>query len=201
MEIEMSSLRTRDVYAWLTSVIVPRPIAWVSTRSSRGIENLAPYSYFSGLASSPPLVTLGIANLRDGKEKDTLRNARESGFLCVNIVEEPFVEQMNRTSGDFPSDVSEFHETGLTSTACTAIPCVRVAESRVAMECRLVDVHPYGNGPGVNLVVAEVIHLHVADELIEDGTIADDRLRPVARLGGTAYAGIGNAFHLPRPKV
>jgi flavin reductase (DIM6/NTAB) family NADH-FMN oxidoreductase RutF len=201
MEVDMSSLRTRDVYAWLTSVIVPRPIAWVSTLNGEGQPNLAPYSYFSGLASSPPLVTLGIANLRDGSPKDTLRNAQESGVLCINVVEESLVEQMNQTSGAYPPEVNEFQETGLTSLACTKIDCVRVKGSRVSMECRLVDVHPYGNGPGVNLVVAEVVFLHVDDEVLEEGMVADDRLRPVARLGGTAYASVGKTFHLPRPKV
>lgn len=201
MEVEMSSLRTRDVYEWLTSVIVPRPIAWVSTLNAGGLPNLAPYSYFSGLASSPPLVTLGIANLRDGSAKDTLRNAQESGVLCINLVEENLVEQMNQSSGAYPPEVNEFQETGLTSSPCSKIECVRVKESRVAMECRLVDVHPYGNGPGVNLVVAEVVYMHVADEVLEAGMVADDRLRPVARLGGTAYASLATTYHLPRPKV
>lgn len=201
MEIEMSTLRARDAYALLTSVIIPRPIAWVSTRDPHGQCNLAPFSYFSGLASDPPLVTLGIANLRDGSPKDTLRIAKETGVLCINVVENEHVEQMNQTSGEYASGVSEFTETGLTPVPCVAIPCVRVGESRVALECRLVDVHPYGNRAGVNLVVAEVIHAYVADPLWTENSVEAGALHAVGRLGGTAYANLGDSFHLPRPKV
>lgn len=203
MHIDVTQLRTRDVYALLTSVIVPRAIAFVSTRDRQGRENAAPFSYFTGLGSDPPLITLGIANKRDGTEKDTLRAARETGVLCVNLVEEPFVAAMNQASAEYPPGVSELAVTGLTSVPCKRIDCVRVAESRASLECKLIDVHRYGSGAGVNLVVAEVVHAFLDDAIVEEGAALVDptRIHPVARLGGTAYARLDGIFHLERPKV
>jgi flavin reductase (DIM6/NTAB) family NADH-FMN oxidoreductase RutF len=205
VDIDLSKLRRSEAYALLTSFIVPRAIALVSTRDAQGHTNVAPFSYFSGLGSDPPLITLGIGNRRDGSEKDTLRIARQTGVLCVNLVEEELAEPMNQTSGDYAPDVSEFEAAGLTAADCAVIDCARVVESRAHLECRLVDVHTYGDEHKTNLVVAQVVHAVVEDELIDEEArsprLHPRRARPLARLGGVNYAKLGERLQIARPKV
>jgi flavin reductase (DIM6/NTAB) family NADH-FMN oxidoreductase RutF len=190
------SLRPREVYDLLTSLVVPRPIAWVSTRDAQGRTNLAPFSYFTGLGSDPPMVTIGIADRKGGVHKDTVRIAKETGVLCINLVEEHDVERMNASSGDYPEHVSEIDALAIETVPCTAIDCVRVASSRAALECKLVDVHPYGNKVRVNLVVAEVVAFDIADDIADSNDV-----KPLARLHGAMYAKLGERFRLDRPKL
>lgn len=205
MELSASSLRSRDCYALLTSVIVPRPIAWVSTVDDEGRANLAPFSYFSGLGSDPPMITLAVAQRRDGSDKDTVRLARRTGALCVNLVEEHDAERMNATSAELPPGDSEIERFGIATVPCAAIPGVRVASARAALECRLVDVLRYGRRVAVNLVVAEVVHFFVHDELAEPAapgappSARAEAIRPLARLGDRWYARLGQRVPMPRP--
>lgn len=192
--VHARDLHPRDAYALLTSLIVPRPIAWVSTMDEAGHTNLAPFSYFTGLGSDPPMLTLGIGDKKDGP-KDTLRIARATGVLCVNLVEEHDAVRMNASSREYPSEVSELDALAIETTACTAIRGVRVTSSRAALECKVLDVHSYGAKVKVNLVVCEVLCFH-RDEAIE----SDDDVKPIARLGGPRYAKLGERFSLERPK-
>lgn len=202
MEISAADLGATDTYHLMTSVIVPRPIAWVTTTSQDGVVNLAPFSYFSGLGSSPPLLTLGIANAKDN-EKDTLRNIKETGVLCVNLVEEQHVEVMNASSFSYGRDESEVAALDVDTVDCAAIDGVRVAGVRAALECKLVDVHSYGAPYQTNLVVCEVVHMFLDDDACLAGRAALDpaKLRPVARLGGKNYASLGELFQLARPST
>ncbi|MCC7071857.1 MAG: flavin reductase family protein [Deltaproteobacteria bacterium] len=205
MELDASSLRPRDCYALLTSLVVPRPIAWVSTMDDEGRANLAPFSYFSGLGSDPPMITLGIAQRRDGSDKDTLRLARRSGVLCVNLVEEQDAERMNASSAELPPGESEIERFAIATTSCARIRGVRVASARAALECRLVDVLRYGRRVAVNLLVAEVVHFFVHDAIAEPATAgappsaSAQAIRPLARLGDRWYAKLGQRVPLPRP--
>lgn len=187
-------LHPRDAYALLTNLIVPRAIAWVSTMDAAGHTNLAPFSYFTGLGSDPPMVTLAIGDRKDGP-KDTLRIARATGVLCVNLVEEHDAVRMNASSRELPADVSEIDALGIDTLPCVEINGVRVASARAAMECKLLDVHTYGDKLKFNLVVCEVVCFH-HDEAIA----TDEDIRPVARLGGPRYARLGERFSLERPK-
>lgn len=189
-----SSLHPRDAYSLLTGLIVPRPIAWVTTQDASGHTNLAPFSYFTGLGSDPPMLTLGIGDKKDGP-KDTLRIASATGVLCVNLVEEHDVVAMNASSREYPADVSELEALSIATLPCTVITGVRVASARAAMECRVLDVHTYGARVKVNLVVCEVVCFH-HDEAVKD----DREIAPVARLGGPRYAKLGERFALERPK-
>lgn len=206
MHLPSSSLRPREAYDLLTSLIVPRPIAWVSTVDENGHTNLAPFSYFTGLGSDPPMVTLAIADhpARDGAEprpKDTTRIARRTGFLCINLVEEPDVEVMNASSREYPPDESEIDALGVPTVPCTSIPGVRVKSARAALECKLVDVHGYGARVRVNLMVCEVLGFHVDDAILEPGSTraSPSLVRPVCRLGQSWYARLGERFSLVRP--
>lgn len=202
-EIELTQLRKSEAYALMTSFIVPRAIAFVSTRDASGHTNVAPFSYFTGLGSDPPMLMLGIANKRDGSEKDTLRIARETGVLCVNLVEEPLIREVVQASGEYPAEVSELELTGLESEPCRVIPCVRVKAARASVECRLIDVHSYGRKAKSNIVVCEVVHASFDDDIVTECgfTIDPHKIAPVGRLEGSHYAKLGERFELQRPKL
>lgn len=206
MDIDASALQPRDAYALLTSLVVPRPIAWVSTVDDDGHVNLAPFSFFNGLGSDPPMVTLGLVTRRDGSDKDTLRLVQKTGFCCVHLVEEHDLERMNLTSAELPPDESEATHFDIATVPCARIPGVRIASSRAALECRLVDVHRYGRKQRVALVVLEVVAFHLDDAIVVDAAATPPRVdgaqvRPVARLGGDAYALLGERVQRGRPDV
>jgi flavin reductase (DIM6/NTAB) family NADH-FMN oxidoreductase RutF len=207
MEAAASSLRASECYALLTSIVVPRPIAWVSTRDPSGHTNLAPFSYFTGLGSDPPMITIGISNKRDGSLKDTLRIAKQTGVFCINLVEEHDAQRMNASSGEYAPDVSEIDTLQIDTEPCVAIDSVRVKSARAHLECKLVDVHPYGRKVRVNLVVGEIVHFHVADELLEasvaraSAPASASLVKPLARLGDRFYAKLGERVEMLRPKL
>ncbi|MBM4283363.1 MAG: flavin reductase family protein [Deltaproteobacteria bacterium] len=200
MHLDATTLPARDAYAWLTGLVVPRPIAWITTRDDDGHVNLAPFSYFNALASDPPMVTVAFATRRDGSDKDTLRLLRKTGRCCVNLVEEPDLDRMNATSAELPAHESEAARYGIDVVACDGFDGVRVASARAALCCVLVDVHRYGRKQGVGLAVLEVTRLFVDDALLDPaGRLVPERLRPVARLGGNAYALPGPHTSRDRP--
>jgi flavin reductase (DIM6/NTAB) family NADH-FMN oxidoreductase RutF len=138
----------------------------------------------------------------DGKQKDTLRNVQETGEFVVNIVSEDFVEKMNICSAEFPPEVDEWEESGLTPVASECVSPARVSESRFQMECKLVDVVSVSKQPlGGSLVLGEVLRFHVADELFDNYRIAPEKLRAVGRMGGPSYARTTDRFDLERPKL
>jgi flavin reductase (DIM6/NTAB) family NADH-FMN oxidoreductase RutF len=211
MEIDPNALATRDVYGLLTSMIVPRPIAWVSTKAKDGSTNLAPFSYFNGVGSDPMMVSIAIGQKR-GPEgfvaKDTLRNLKATGVCCIHLVEEAMAAAMDNSAADYPADVSEIEALGLATVPTVAIDGVRLVDARMALECRLLDVHVYGRKGTFNLVVAEVVRVHVDDSLLEPEPLAQNRplvdphlVAPVARLGGPHYARLGERFQNDRKPV
>lgn len=203
MIVDPATIGVRETYALMTSLVVPRPIAWISTKAADGRTNLAPFSYFTAIGSDPPMIAVSVSDKRGGAPKDTTRIVRATGVFCVNLVEETHLEAMNATSGDHPPDTSEFDVVGLATAPCDAIDGVRVAAARAAMECRLVDVHRYGRKTTVNLIVGEVVRFHVDDGIVLPGTTAIDptKIAPVARLGGPTYATLGRIVQLARPVV
>ncbi len=202
MELDASQLAPRDAYALMTGLIVPRPIAWVSTLGDNGHVNLAPFSYFNAVASDPPILTIAIATRRDGTDKDTLRLMKETGVFCVHLVEEHDLGRMNDTSAELPPDVSEATHYGVATTPCAAIAGVRIAGCRVAWECKVLDVHVYGRHGQVSLVVGEVVHVYIDDSLLDDiGRPDPARVQAVSRMGGVNYATLGKRVGLPRPEI
>jgi flavin reductase (DIM6/NTAB) family NADH-FMN oxidoreductase RutF len=203
MEISASALGIRDTYNLMTSLVVPRPIAWVSTRSGSGVTNLAPFSYFNGVGSDPPTVFLSIGNQRDGTEKDTLRNIRETGVYCIHLVEDGWAEKMNLTSGLFRPDESEFEMAQIDTVPCESINGVRILGARACMECKLIETHIYGRRSKNNVVIGEVSHFFIDDPIVDQATRSIDpqKIEPLARLGGPNYATLGKRFRLERPDV
>ena len=172
------------IYPWLTSVVVPRPIAWVSTRSLAGVDNLAPHSFFSIAGVDPPVVSFTSVGT-----KDSLRNILATGEFVVSVCTEDLRDQVNLTGTDFPASVSEYDAVGLTREPSLKVAPPRVAESPVAMECRLVDTKSFGD---CTVVFGQVVHLVVSKAVLRDGRPEISLLRPVARLGANEWSDIGD---------
>ena len=197
MILDPSTVPPGDFYRFMISVVVPRPIAFVSTISPDGQLNVAPFSYFNAITNQPPLLGISI-NRRKGVPKDTLRNIEQTGEFVVNTVDEPLGARMVRTSGDWPDDVDEFELTGLTPVPSDMIKPPRVGESPVSMECRLHRLIELGS---TFFVVGEIVRAHVKDEVLTDGRVDIGKLRPLGRLGGNGYSVVRDVIHIARPQV
>jgi len=166
-------------YPFLTAVVLPRPIAWVSTRSADGVDNLAPHSFFTVSCVHPPIVQFTSVG-----RKDSLRNVEATGEFVVNLCPEPLFEKINATATDFPPGVSEFDAVGLEREPSERVKPPRVAASPVALECRLHSLLNLGDS---TLVFGNVLLAVVDSDALVDGRPVVDRLRPLSRLGGNEW--------------
>jgi flavin reductase (DIM6/NTAB) family NADH-FMN oxidoreductase RutF len=199
---DTAALGGRERYQLLTSLVVPRPIAWVSTRAADGRRNLAPFSYFAAVSATPFLVSVSIGSRR-GVEKDTLRYIRETGVFCVNLATESQLAQMNETSGEWGPEVDEFERAGLESAEADAVDAPYVASAPAVLECRVFKIVELEGSPNT-LVVGEALRVRLSDAVpLAPGTLFADTaaLRPLARLWGDLYATLGDMPALPRPVV
>ncbi len=202
MQLDFSTLPPRDAYQWMTRVIVPRPIAWVSTISADGHTNLAPFSFFQGVCAKPPTLMFVPVNNRDGTKKDTVRNIEQVPEFVVNLVSHALAAPMNATAATLPYGESEFDKTGLATAPSLQVRPPRVAAAPAAFECRLDRIVTIGEGPlAANVVFGRILVLHVGDELLAaDGKPDAAKLDLVARMGGEDYATSRDLFSLHRPK-
>lgn len=202
MKIVPANLTKRDSHELFMSAIVPRPIAFVSTVGEDGVFNLAPFSAFAPLGLKPALVCLQIGYRRDGQKKDTLRNIEFSKDFVVNVVTESLDRAMNQTAAEYPSHVDEFKEVGLTAVKSDLVKAPRVAESPVNMECKLVQILGFGEPPdGGQVIIGEVVLVHVVDELWMGDQIDISKLKPIGRLGGQLYCRVSDIFEMKRPDI
>lgn len=201
MELDLAALSAREAYAWMTSLITPRPIAWVSTIDARGRGNLAPFSFFNGVTSSPPTLLFVPVNLRDGAKKDTVLNLEAVPECVVHIVPHALAEKMNACAARLPHGESEFAAFGIESAPSVKVRPARVAAAPAAFECRVRQIVPVGEGPmAAHVVIADIVWAHVRDEVLgADGAVDAARLDAVGRLGGEAYATTRDRFELERP--
>ena len=197
MILDPGSVSPGAFYQFMIGVIVPRPIAFVSTMSPEGSLNVAPFSYFNAISSQPPLLGISI-NRRAGTPKDTLRNIEATGEFVVNTVDEALGPRMVQTSGDWPEEVDEFQITGLTPVRSDLIKPPRVGEAPVSLECRLYKTIELG---ATFFVVGEILRAHVKDEVLTNGRVDIEKLHPLGRLGGDGYSVVREVIHMPRPKV
>ena len=183
----------------VTSLVVPRPIGWITTITKSGLVNLAPYSFFNAVSEDPHFVMFG-----SGGRKDSQRNAEETGEFVCSLATYELREAMNRTSAPVAPHVDEMKLVGLTPAPSRLVAPPRVKESPVAFECRYwrtVDLPGRNGKPGTNaIVLGQVIGIHIADEAIVNGRVDVTRLKPIARLGYGDYAVVDEVFTLSRPK-
>jgi flavin reductase (DIM6/NTAB) family NADH-FMN oxidoreductase RutF len=203
MQLDPNQTSTRDLYSWMVRLITPRPIAWVSTLSTDGVANLAPFSFFNGVGANPPTIMFCPANKRDGTPKDTLNNIHRSGQFVVSIVTEPLADAMNVTSAELDADIDEFELAGIEKIDSKCVSPPRVAASLAAFECELHQAIQLGSGPGgANLVIGRIVWMHVGDALFnEQGDFDADRMTTIGRMGGEDYVRTRDRFSLPRPKT
>lgn len=195
----------RQIYKLMTGIIVPRPIALVSTVDARGNANLAPFSFFAGVGSAPPTVLFCPALRPDGSQhgqrKDTLRNVEETREFVINVVSEGIAAQANATSAEVPPEVDEFKLSGLTPVPSKVVKAPRVAESPAQMECRLMQVIYTGNQPASGVVVlGEVVRFHIREDLVDDFRVDPAGLDAVGRMAGNTWVRTRDRIELVRPK-
>jgi len=184
--------------AVLTGVIVPRPIAFVSTVSHSGEVNLAPYSFFN--AVSYKNVVFSSSRNVGNKSKDTLRNIEETGEFVVNIVVDPIAEAMNATAAEFPEGEDEFGIAGLTHAPSEIVKAPRVAESPVNIECKLDQIVQLGSGDHEHgLVIGEILLMHVRDDIIDGHRIDQAKLMATGRMAGNMYCRTSERYEMVRP--
>lgn len=201
MLLDFSQLSALEAYRWLAATVTPRPIAWVSTRSSAGVDNLAPFSFFQVISDQPPTLMINVGSRDDGSLKDSLRNARDTGELVIQLVPFALAEAMNATAAPLGPQISEFTQCGIAGTPSQQVAPLRVEGAPVAFECRVVEIQPYPRQmPNCHLIFAEVLLAHIDEAVLDgDGRIDPVRLDLVGRLGGYSYTRTRDIFRMQRP--
>jgi flavin reductase (DIM6/NTAB) family NADH-FMN oxidoreductase RutF len=193
LELDPSAIDRREVYRLLTGAVVPRPIGWASTVSVDGVTNLAPFSFFTVVCVIPPMISLTISRNPDGSEKHTLKNIRETGEFCFNVVTGAVWKEMVDSANAIPEHECEFESTGLTPIPSVKVKAPRVGEVPIHFECKLhqiIELGPHRHP----LVIGEVVYFHV-DQACMTGRYIDMRkLDPIGRLNGFQYVTMGDIY-------
>ncbi|MEN9502173.1 MAG: hypothetical protein RI964_1458 [Pseudomonadota bacterium] len=190
----------QEIYHLLIGGICPRPIAWISSLSSTGVANLAPYSFFTVASCNPPVLSITQINPRDRLAKDTLINLQETGECVVNIVSGGQVDAMNATCADYSHDVSEFAMAAVKQVASVSVSPPGVMDSTIRYECRLRDILSISDLPsGGKLMLLDVIGIHVDDRIFINGAINPQLIDTVGKMGGDHYSYTREQFELARP--
>src|SRR6201996_5123042 len=189
MRIDPAELGAERIYRLMTGIVVPRPIAWVTTLPSRGVLNLAPFSAFTFVAPKPPMLAISVG--RKGRiYKDTAHNILANEEYVIHIADSPLMNAVHESSAEHPSDVSEVEHLGLETVASEKIGVPRLAAPPVAMECRFRQCLEFGETRS-RLIVGEVVMFHIRDGLLNNGKIETEALDPIARIAGPRYARLG----------
>jgi flavin reductase (DIM6/NTAB) family NADH-FMN oxidoreductase RutF len=200
MEINPEEFSSLEIYKILTSSVLPRPIAWVSTIDKAGCINLAPFSFFTVASINPPVLCFSPLLNNYRCEKDTLSNIRQTGEFVVNIVSHKLVGQMNQSSAPYPVGVNEFEKVGVTEELSTGVKAPGVQESLVRLECTLRQVITFGSEPlAGNLILGNICHIHLHPDIYEDGKVDFEAIDAVGRLAGNHYSTIRDRFEISRP--
>ncbi len=202
-EFDLKALDMRQAYGLLARVVLPRPIALVSSFNAEGEGNLAPFSFFNLGGMNPPSVMFCPLNDRSGTSKDTVNNIRQTGEYTISLVTRDMADRMNQASYSYPPGVNEFEKSGLTAAASVRVAPPRVAESPVGLEVRLHQLVQHGEGAlASNYIIGEVVYMHVDDDKLEGDLPDHTGLDLVGRLGGDDYCHVtaDSIFKLPRPE-
>lgn len=206
MIFDLKDLKTSEKQYYLQHVVAPRPICFASTIDKEGNVNLSPFSFFNLFSSNPPIVIFSPGRrVRDNTTKHSLENVLEVPEVVINIVTYDMVQQVSLSSCEYPKEVNEFIKAGFTEEPATIVKPPMVKESKVKMECKVLEVKQLGTEGGAgNLVICEVLKLHIDDSLLDENKKLDQRkINHVARLGGDWYCKVdeSNLFHVPKPNT
>ncbi|BBI36327.1 flavin reductase family protein [Cohnella abietis] len=200
--IDPTTQSEQDNYKLLIGSIIPRPIALVTTLSSSGVLNAAPFSYFNIVAANPPLISVSVQR-KNGEQKDTSRNAIELGAFVVHISDESYIKQLNETAANLPPEESEVTFAGLTPVSSEKITVPGIAEAKIRMECLLERAIPLGGSettPACDLLIGRIVYFHIDEALYENGHVDSELLKPISRLAGNSYSMLGETFSIERPR-
>ena len=190
MEIAAQGLDPAVAYRLLIGIVVPRPIAWVTSLNAKGQVNAAPFSAYTFCGKNPPMICFNVGRRPDGGYKDTAANVRKAGEFVVNVVTHDIIDPMHETSAEYPADVSEVEALGLEMLPSSLVKPPRIAISPIHLECKTHQIIELGRDND-ELVIGEVVNFHIRDELLINGRIPTKSLNPLARLGGPNYAKLG----------
>jgi flavin reductase (DIM6/NTAB) family NADH-FMN oxidoreductase RutF len=195
MDVDPAALSPREAYRLMISCIIPRPIAFVTTLSRDGATNLAPFSFFNGVSSDPPVVSLAVASKKDGSRKDTWRNIEETGEYVINVVVPELMDAVIVGAKELPHGVSELEMSGLKTLPSTKVKPPRLEASPINLECtllRIVEVEETA------LILGRVVMVHAKDEIVDGGRVDPKRLTFVGRLGDDLYCRVNDLFERKR---
>ncbi len=206
MILDLKDLTTSEKQYYLQHVVAPRPVCFASTIDKAGNVNLSPFSFFNLFSSHPPIVIFSPARrIRDNTTKHTLENVMEVPEVVINIVTYEMVHQVSLSSCEFPREVNEFAKAGFTEEPATLVKPPMVKESKVKLECKVIEIKPLGSEGGAgNLVICEVLRMHIDDGLLDENRKMDQRkLHHIARLGADWYCKVDetNLFHVQKPNT
>jgi flavin reductase (DIM6/NTAB) family NADH-FMN oxidoreductase RutF len=197
MDLELARLPALERYKLLIGLVIPRPIAWISTWSDNGVANCAPFSFFNVFSEDPPLCVIGINPRRDGAMKHSLKNIRRTKEFVVNLVDEATANAMHVSSYEFPEEVSEFEKAGLTTAPAKMVKHPRIAEAAASLECRVERILEISGTR--ELVLGEILLVHAREGIIDPNTkrISEQHYRPIGRLFADRYCTTRQRFDLP----
>jgi flavin reductase (DIM6/NTAB) family NADH-FMN oxidoreductase RutF len=200
---KVEDMNAQDIYKLLVSGIIPRPIAWVSTQNAQGVQNLAPYSFFTVASVNPPILAITHVAPRAGGEKDTLANLKVVPECVVNIVSAAQAEAMNASCAPYPNDTSEFEQAQIAAAPSELVKPVSVADSAVRYECKLREIINLSDLPaGGQLILLDVVGVSVKDGLLNEAGLVDAKqLDAIGKLGGDDYSYCRDGFALARPTL
>lgn len=200
MYLKTSDISTPELYPLLVEGVIPRPIAWVSTLSAAGIDNLAPYSFFTVASCNPPVLAITHINQANHQAKDTLANLQQTKNCVVNIVSANQADEMNGSCAAYPSEVSEFSALGIESVSSEVVAALSVKQSKVRYECCLRETIAISDLPaGGVLILLDIIGIYIEDSVYNEGHINANLLNTIGKLGGNDYATTIDQFSLQRP--
>lgn len=197
MNLELAALEKLECYKIITGLVIPRPIAWISTVNAQGVNNCAPYSFFNAFSEDPPLCMVSFAPRKDGQMKHSLKNILDTGEFVVNLGDEATANALHISADEIPEDESEFEKTGLTPAPCLRVRHPRIAEAPVAFECTVYKKIEVSQSRF--LVIGEMLLVHARDGIIDPVTkrINDANYQPIGRLYANGYCTTRQRFILP----
>lgn len=202
LKIDPSTLSAKEVYKFFIGSIIPRPIAFVTSKGSGGVINGAPFSFFNIVSSNPPILSVAVQR-NGGNEKDTAKNIKEYSEFVIHVCDEDNIAAINETAANLPPDESEIELAGLSVAESSVISVPGIKEAKVRIECKLegiVEIKDDNGIPTCDLILGRAVCFHIEDQLYENGRIDPKLLKPVSRLAGNDYSKLGEMFTINRPK-